>query len=165
MAQQSEQFVQEYLDTHKLQATVEEAINAAVKANAEDPCDFIGTYLSNKKQKRSEEAPSSAKPTLITIDVGNNPSRVRMLIYYKGLESHIDMKTPADYGGMASADFRAINPMGKVPVLILPSGETMFEARVISNYLADKYAGIGPSVQAATAEERARAELIHQASA
>lgn len=163
MAQQSEQAVQEYLDTHKLQQTVEEAINACVKANAEDPCDFIGTYLSNKRVKK--EAPTSGKPTLITIDVGNNPSRVRMLVYYKGLEDHIDMKTPADYGGMASADFRAINPEGKVPVLVLEGGEVIFEARVICNYLADRYAGVGPSVQAVTAEERARAELIHQASA
>ena len=48
MAAQSEQEVQAYLDTHKIQATVEEAINACVKANAPDPCLFMSTHLASK---------------------------------------------------------------------------------------------------------------------
>jgi len=48
MAAQSEQEVQAYLDTHKIQATVEEAINACVKANATDPCLFMSQHLASK---------------------------------------------------------------------------------------------------------------------
>lgn len=48
MAAQSEQEVQAYLDTHKIQATVEEAINACVKANAADPCLFMSQHLASK---------------------------------------------------------------------------------------------------------------------
>ena len=48
MAAQSEQEVQAYLDTHKIQATVEEAINACVKANAQDPCLFMSQHLASK---------------------------------------------------------------------------------------------------------------------
>ena len=48
MAAQSEQEVQAYLDLHKIQATVEEAINACVKANAPDPCLFMSQHLSAK---------------------------------------------------------------------------------------------------------------------
>ena len=48
MAAQSEQEVQAYLDQHKIQATVEEAINACVKANAADPCLFMSQHLASK---------------------------------------------------------------------------------------------------------------------
>jgi hypothetical protein len=48
MAAQSEQEVQAYLDQHKIQATVEEAINACVKANATDPCLFMSQHLASK---------------------------------------------------------------------------------------------------------------------
>ena len=81
-----------------------------------------------------------AKPTLITVDVGNNPARCRMLVYHKGLEQLIDVKSPADYGGLSSPEYRALNPQGKIPVLILPTGEAIFEAKVVCGYLNDKYA-------------------------
>jgi enolase len=48
MAAQSEQEVQAYLDQHKIQATVEDAINACVKANAADPCLFMSQHLASK---------------------------------------------------------------------------------------------------------------------
>ena len=103
-----------------------------------------------------------AKPTLITVDVGNNPARCRMLVYHKGLEQLVDVKSPADFGGLASPEYRALNPQGKIPVLILPTGEAIFEAKVVCGYLNDKYAEVGPSVGAATPEERARAALLTQ---
>lgn len=48
MAAQSEQEVQHYLDQHRIQATVEEAINACVKAASADPCQFMSHYLASK---------------------------------------------------------------------------------------------------------------------
>ena len=53
MAAQSEQEVQAYLDTHKIQTTVEEAINACVKANAPDPCLFMAQHLLAKAAPES----------------------------------------------------------------------------------------------------------------
>ncbi|KAL3915317.1 MAG: hypothetical protein SGPRY_007273, partial [Prymnesium sp.] len=44
----SEQEVQSYLDAHKIEKTVEDAINACVKANAEDPCLFMSQHLATK---------------------------------------------------------------------------------------------------------------------
>ena len=105
---------------------------------------------------------AAKKAILITAPVGNNPARVRMLIYHKGLEGDIVMKSPADYGGLVSDEYRAINPQGKMPALILPSGETLYEARVVCAYLLDVYAGIGPQIGAATPEGRARSALITQ---
>ena len=103
-----------------------------------------------------------SKPILITAPVGNNPARCRMLIYHKGLEETIDMKSPADYGGLASPEYRKLNPQGKMPALILPSGETLYEAKVVLQYLNDKYGAVGPPIGADTPEARARAALITQ---
>ena len=99
--------------------------------------------------------------TLITVPVGNNPARVRFLAYYKQL-TNIVMKSPADYGGLAAPDYRALNPQGKVPALILPSGEVMFESKVICGYLIDVFKDTGPPVGGETPEERARSALITQ---
>jgi glutathione S-transferase len=103
-----------------------------------------------------------SKPILITAPVGNNPARCRMLIYYKGLEDHIEMKSPADYGGLSSPEYRKINPQGKMPALILPTGDVLYEANVVAQYINDKYSDIGPHVGASTPEERARAALLTQ---
>jgi glutathione S-transferase len=105
---------------------------------------------------------ATAKPILITVAVGNNPARVRLLVYLKGLDAMIDMRTPADYGGLASDEYRALNPQGKLPVLILPDGSTIFEARVVSAYIADRYAEIGPALNPPTPELRAKSMLINQ---
>ena len=102
------------------------------------------------------------KPILITAPVGNNPARVRMLIYFKGLEDEIEMKSPADYGGLSSDSYRRLNPQGKMPALILPSGEALFESKVICGYILDVYGSIGPSVGAPTPEARARSALLTQ---
>ena len=45
---QSEQEVQAYLDQHKIQGIVEDAINACVKNNAVDPCMFMAKHLEGK---------------------------------------------------------------------------------------------------------------------
>jgi len=48
MAAQSEQEVQAYLDQHKIQTIVEDAINACVKAVADDPCLHMSQTLAAK---------------------------------------------------------------------------------------------------------------------
>ena len=45
---------------------------------------------------------------------------------------------------------------------LLPTGESLFEAAIISQYLNDKFAAVGAGVGAATPEERARAALLTQ---
>ena len=106
---------------------------------------------------------SAARPILISVPVGNNPARVRMVIYEKGLEGEIEVRSPADYGGLNSEEYRALNPQGKIPVLILPDGTSIFESRVISGYICDRWRDVGPAMLASTPETRAKAALINQA--
>ena len=102
----------------------------------------------------------SAKPMYIGVPYGNNPARVRMLLYHKGIEADFELKTPADYGGLTAEPYRAINPQGKMPVLLLGSGRALYEARVITGYILDAYAERGPSMIPPTAEMRALAQQI-----
>jgi len=111
---------------------------------------------SDSKRPRLE-----AKPILISVPVGNNPARIRLLIYLKGIEDQIQLKTPFDYGGMQSDEYKRINPQGKMPVLILPDGTTIYESKVISGYILDRWNGTGPKLQASTPEARALAAQIN----
>ena len=59
MASQTEQAVQAYLDTHKIQQTVEDAINAAVKADSKDPAAFMAAHLAGSKEAKREREPAA----------------------------------------------------------------------------------------------------------
>ena len=70
-----------------------------------------------------------AKPQLIDMPVSNNGARVRMVLYYKQLEALVDVVSPADaYGGLKTPAFLALNPQGKMPILVVPADQGGFEA-------------------------------------
>ncbi|KQT86374.1 glutathione S-transferase [Aurantimonas sp. Leaf443] len=56
---------------------------------------------------------------------------------------------PVDFeaGDTRKPDFLALNPMGKIPTLVLPQGEVVTEAPAIVAYLADAFpqAGLAPA--------------------
>jgi enolase len=107
---QSEQEVQGYLDTHKIQATVEEAINACVKANAPDPCLFMSQHLASKAAPETITAvkarqifDSRGNPT-VEVDVCTTKSKYTAAVpsgastgVYEALELRDGVK--ADYMG------------------------------------------------------------------
>ena len=40
------------------------------------------------------------KPQLFDLPVSNNGARVRMILYYKGLEAEVDIVSPKELGGL-----------------------------------------------------------------
>ena len=99
------------------------------------------------------------RPTLFDVPISNNGARVRFLLYKKGLEKEVDVIPPQDIGGLKSADYMALNPQGKMPLLILPDGTSIPESQVIESYILDKYKGTGPDLLPPTPELRALATL------
>eukprot|EP00245_Coleochaete_scutata_P008107 TRINITY_DN2411_c4_g1_i1.p1 TRINITY_DN2411_c4_g1~~TRINITY_DN2411_c4_g1_i1.p1 ORF type:complete len:328 (+),score=40.82 TRINITY_DN2411_c4_g1_i1:56-1039(+) len=95
------------------------------------------------------------KPVLFDFPLSNNGAQVRFVIYGKGLESEFDIKSPQTVGGMKSETYLRYNPEGKSPLLVLPSGLGIPESEVISEYIMDKYASVGPSFVPKTPELRA----------
>lgn len=48
----------------------------------------------------------------------------------QGLEDEIDFAKPADLGGLKSEAYLALNPEGKMPLLVTPEGEGIPESKV-----------------------------------
>jgi len=71
-------------------------------------------------------------------------ARVRLAIYAKSLPVEI-MAPPG--GGLKSPEYLAINPMGKVPTLVLDDGTVIPESDTIVEFLADAFpdAGLRPT--------------------
>jgi glutathione S-transferase len=89
-------------------------------------------------------------------DLDHSPfaARVRMALYAKGLTTAV---APPP-GGARSAEYRAINPLGLVPALMLDDGTLIPESEVIVEYLEDRFPA--PPLRPAAPEPRARARLL-----
>jgi glutathione S-transferase len=81
---------------------------------------------------------------------------VRVAIYAKGLD--IDIEPPP--GGLLSAKFHAINPVGTIPCLVLEDGTPLPESAAIMEYLEDKFPE--PPLRPAEPESKARVRLLQR---
>lgn len=76
---------------------------------------------------------SPEKPTLIDAPLsplGAFGARVRYIVYSQGLEESIDIKGPSELGGMKSEEYLKMHLAGKIPLLVLPSGQGIPESAV-----------------------------------
>ena len=108
---------------------------------------------------------ASSKPTLYDIPVSNNGARVRLLLYWKGLESAFRVENPSALGGLKSEAYLALNPQGKMPLLVVPSDDAdeslaIPESEVIAQYVLHAYADVGPALIPEDPKQRALAALV-----
>ena len=86
------------------------------------------------------------------------PTRVRLLLYAKGLEVEI-IEPPGFHASTeAKGEYLTINPIGRVPTLLLDDGRALPESEVICEYLEDAYPE--PSLRPPDPVERAQMRLI-----
>ncbi|HEY1415874.1 MAG TPA: glutathione S-transferase family protein [Caulobacteraceae bacterium] len=86
------------------------------------------------------------------------PTRVRLVLYAKGIEAEI-IEPPGFHSSAESkGDYLAINPIGRVPTLVLDDGRALPESEVICEYLEDAFPD--PPLRLADPFERAQARLI-----
>ncbi|MDP2010190.1 MAG: glutathione S-transferase family protein [Phenylobacterium sp.] len=86
------------------------------------------------------------------------PTRVRLMIYAKGLEVTI-IEPPGFHSSAESkGDYLDINPIGRVPALMLEDGRALPESEVICEYLEDTYPQ--PATQPADPWGRAQMRLL-----
>jgi glutathione S-transferase len=67
--------------------------------------------------------------------LSNFASKSRIAMYEKGI--NVEFVDPP--GGLGSADYKKVNPLGKVPALVLDNGQLIAESELINEYLEDKY--------------------------
>lgn len=92
---------------------------------------------------------------LYSSDLSPFAARARMAIYAKGLP--VEILSPPG-GGLKSAEYLAINPMGKIPALVLDDGTVIPESDTIVEFLADAFPDSG--LRPKGAEAMAKARLI-----
>lgn len=68
--------------------------------------------------------------TLYDVPVSNHGARNRYIIKKKGLEDDILIASPQAIGGLKSPEYLALNPQGKMPLLILEDGTPLPESEV-----------------------------------
>ncbi|MEQ8406163.1 MAG: glutathione S-transferase family protein [Oceanicaulis sp.] len=78
-------------------------------------------------------------PTLYNADLSPYAARVRLAIYWKGLEDQIAFEAPP--GGLKSEAYLKENPLGKVPALKLDDGFCLPESELILEYIEDSHRG------------------------
>jgi glutathione S-transferase len=86
-----------------------------------------------------------------------NPRRVDMFLAEKGITGLERREYDLNRGDLRQAGFRAVNPMGRVPVLELDDGRCLAESRAICSYLESLYPE--PNLMGRDAEERAFIEM------
>lgn len=82
-------------------------------------------------------------------------ARARLAVYAKGLD--IDIVSPPA-SGTKSPEYLALNPMGKVPALVLNDGSVIPESDTIVEYLEDAFPA--HSLRPVSAEDKAKARLL-----
>lgn len=82
-----------------------------------------------------------------------------MVLYYKGLEADVDILSPMDLGGLKSPEYLALNPQGKMPLLVTKEGP-IYESDTIARYCMDRFAGKAPSLEGASLAERTLSNAI-----
>ncbi|THD75290.1 MAG: glutathione S-transferase family protein [Phenylobacterium sp.] len=86
------------------------------------------------------------------------PTRVRLLLYAKRIDVEI-VEPPGFHASTeAKGDYLKVNPIGRVPTLVLDDGRALPESEVICEYLEDAYPE--PSLRPADPFERARMRLL-----
>lgn len=83
-------------------------------------------------------------------------SRPRMAVYAGKLPVEV-VPAPGD-GGPHHPDYLKINPIGKLPALLLDDGSVIVESDTIVEYFADKFPDAG--LRPATAEATARGRML-----
>ena len=91
---------------------------------------------------------------LYNVNLSNFATKSRLVIYEKGL--NIEM-VPIPGGGLKSAEYAKINPLGKTPALDA-DGLLIPESEVINEYLEDKYPT--PALMPKSPEGRAKVRII-----
>jgi glutathione S-transferase len=82
-------------------------------------------------------------------------ARVMIAARTKGLDLRC---APLPAGGIKSPEYLAINPVGRIPVLVTESGCVIPESTAILGYLEDRFPK--PSLRPADPEQRARIDVV-----
>ena len=94
---------------------------------------------------------------LYTSQRAPNPRRVALYMQAKGIDGIETVDVDLNAGAHRQPDFLALNPLARIPVLVLDDGRALSETRAICTYLEGLYPE--PNLMGADATERAFIEM------
>lgn len=104
------------------------------------------------------------KVTLYGTPISNYTARCKYVMKRKELPQEIAAYAlPADLGGLKCDEYMKLNPLGKMPIIVIEKGgskEALFESSIICEYLAETFNSSTPSFIPDAPEARAKARLI-----
>lgn len=93
---------------------------------------------------------------LLSAQLSPFAARCRVAIYAGDLPVEIAPSNMWGPDGQKSPDYLALNPIGKVPALILDDGSCLPESETIVDYLADKFPAVGLHPEGPELQAKAR---------
>ena len=114
-----------------------------------------GTSRASAPRRASLQTVAADKNVLYDVPVSNNGARCRLIIYWKQLEDEFAITNPSEVGGLKSEEYLAMNPQGKMPLLMTADGLALPESEVISQWICDEYSEVGPELKPEDPETRA----------
>jgi len=107
------------------------------------------------RARRAASQASQRKAVFFDMVHSNNAARVRLWLALKGggVSEQVESRF-VTYPDLETDEFKAVNPLKKVPALIRADGETVAESAVILDFLEDKYAAVGQPMKPRTPEGR-----------
>ena len=108
-------------------------------------------------RRASLQTVAAGKNILYDVPVSNNGARNRLIIYWKDLEDQFAITNPSEApgGSIKSEEYLAMNPQGKMPLLVTADGLALPESEVISQYICHAFDENGPSLIPEDPETRA----------
>ena len=97
-----------------------------------------GTSRASAPRRASLQTVAADKNVLYDVPVSNNGARCRLIIYWKQLEDEFTITNPSEVGGLKSEEYLAMNPQGKMPLLMTADGLALPESEVISQWNAGR---------------------------
>ena len=86
------------------------------------------------------------------------PTRVRLMLYAKGIDAEIVMPHGFHGDTTPKGEYEDVNPIGRVPTLVLDDGTSLPESEVICEYLEDAYPD--PPLHPSDPADKARMRLL-----
>src|ERR1700761_214406 len=106
--------------------------------------------------KRARLRGLNAMKLYATAKLSPYASRPRMAVYAGALP--VEVASPPGDGGPHHPEYLAINPIGKLPALVLDDGTVIVESSAIVEYFADKFPDA--NLRPATPELKARGRML-----
>ena len=91
-------------------------------------------FFFSPKERTNKKVTLPPPLLFFVVVISDRSARIRMQLYARGWAHKVDVVPPMELGGLKTPEYLAINPLGKMPTLLLPDGNSGAERRRRGGY-------------------------------